>query len=253
MKNKTEKPMRIVIKLLMVVLLFGACNSYKQDHKVINPKKISSKVHVGQGVWMTIPAEYIKAKSYEGYQTGSKYSSISVKTINSSIETVKKKFDLQYLKKRNTELLELSTVEYGENKDAFFSVVHDKRKKTIRYLLAINDGTKTYNIKAFCFHKVMKSFDKKIRKALFSAYIGERIEKEELFKLVKIGLEGAMIYTKDGVLPTTSEDSSVIKVIFGESFNEVLKTRLVEEELQKITKKKSNSVTVESLESGKHV
>ena len=233
---------RATILSLLLSLVIGSCNSYKEDHIVLKPQKQDSSVHVGQGVWMKIPSGYKRADSYEGFQTSNLYSSISVQTTHLSIKKLKKSFDPKTLKKRSMELLELSTVDFGGNDNAIFGVVHDKRKKTIKYLLAVNDGQRTYNIKAFCFHQVMDKYDPRIRESLFSAFIGEHIEKEELFEFAAIEGASKFFYTRDGNYPPESDDGAVVEMETIASLQGILGTGLIQSELRELTGEKRKSM-----------
>jgi len=243
----------VFINLILLSLIFKSCSdSYTQENIKLHPEKTELQTHVGQGVYMAIPGGYKKAKSYEGFQTNNGHSSFSVKTTYSSLEEVKSNFDPKNLKNKGISLLELSTVEFGENKKAFFSVVHDKRKSTVRYLLSINDGVKTFNIKAFCLHYMQESFDAAIREALFSTYIGEKIKEEELFILARVIDTKNFIFSRDGKFPTEAKDNSIIEIVnittnYGSS-----EKAFVENELRKLTSNKTVRVLKEDMLNGRH-
>lgn len=246
------KPNTIHLLLILLSLSIEAClNSHKEGHIVLTPKKYDASVHIGQGVWLKIPNGYKRADSYEGFQTPHMNSSISVKTTYSPIEEVKKEFDPQFLKKRGMELMELSSVEFGGNDNAFFAVVKDNRKKTVKYLLAVSDGERTYNIKAFCFQQVMRKYDPMIRASILSSFIGEHVEKEELFEFAAIEGPSKFIYTRDGNYPPESDDGAVVEMETIASLQGILGTGLIQSELQKLTGEKRNSVATEFISNGK--
>jgi|GEM_PF-1797453 hypothetical protein len=189
-----------------------SCTSIETKPMKITPLKNDKSVHVGQGIWMKIPSNYKKAKSYEGFQTADNTSSISVKINLKSMDQVKKIYSSESLSRNKLDLLQLSPVNYDGNENAIFSLVEDTKKKTIKYLLAINDKGTTYNLKAFCFASHKDKYDDIIREALFSSVIGEVKFEEKLFKPV-IDLDSKnIVYTKDGKYPTDSPDQSKIEV-----------------------------------------
>ena len=169
-----------------------------------------------------------------------------------SIEELNQAFDPEILEKRRIELIELSSVSYGSQENGFLSVVHNKKKNTISYLLAINENGRVYNIKAFCFYPVKEKYDSKIRNCLENVYIGEYEEAEQPFKMAKIISINEMIFTRDGKYPTESNDQSVIEFKGIESLRSASETDLVENELQKLTGVKKNSAAVQFLSNGKY-
>ncbi len=227
--------------------VFTSCSpDIKSELIELSPVKFPESQHIGQGVWLIIPSGYGRAESYEGFQANDKSSSISVKIDRHSISEMKKIFDEKKLKRSHVELLELHPVNFGDLQDAFFSVVKDKRKKTIRYLLCVNVNGLTYNIKAFCFAGNYERDDPKLRKALFSSYIGDRIEKKALFEIANFNVNEekdiSMVYTKDGVYPTKSPDSSYIEVKQLESPNSEFDWRVVQEALFSLTGVKTMNI-----------
>ena len=243
---KSKRSMKIKI-LFVGLLLIISCQSTEHNHIEITPKKTPNKIHVGQGVWMNIPSYFKKAKSYEGYQAPNSTASISVKSSNKSIEELKKSFEPAYLKKRKTVLLESSTVKYGDNENAFFTVVRDKRKETIRYFLAIAQGGRTYNIKAFYFENARDGYNLEIREALQSVFIGDHQEKEELFKLANLSNFDSIIYTRDGKHPTESADQAVVEIETKKSTRGITDKKLIESEARKITGKNLFSIEKDNL------
>jgi len=236
---------KVIPILFIVFLLFQTygCDSYVQSHRIITPEKNANSVHVGQGVWMNIPSPYVRANSYDGFQTPNNSSSISVKISSFTMKELKRQFNFLYLQNKNIDLLEFSTLSFGDNDNAFFAMVHDNNKGTIRYLLAVNDGRRTYNIKAFCFEDIFEHYDSSIKDALFSSFIGETVKEEEVFKLAKIK-SNKTIYTKDGKYPTESVDQSVIEIEEKESVKGIVKKRLLEKELEYLTGSLKHNIQV---------
>ena len=236
--------------LLSLFFFVCSCQSVENNHLEINPEKTNAHVHIGQGVWVNIPYGFKKAKSYEGFQAPNSAASISIKTNSKSIEEIKESFEPSNLKKKNTILLENSTVKYGDNEEALFTVVHDKRKETIRYLLAIAQGGRTYNLKAFYFKKASEGYNLEIRKALKSVFIGEHQEKEQLFKMASLNSFESMIYTRDGKFPTESEDQAIVEIETKKSIRGISAKKLIKQETTKITDEIVLTVMQESLVNG---
>lgn len=243
MKNKTT-----FLLILLISILFESCG-HEENHIVLTPKKSDKSVHVAKGVWYEVPYGHSRAKSYDGHRTHDRNSSISVKISHSSIEELKKKYNLDFLKKGNIKLLELSTVEFGENKDAFFSVVHDKKRRAIRYLLAVKKGSRTYRIDAYCHQGLKDKHDANLRKSIFSTYIGEYVTKKEMFNLANMDLN-KMIYTKDGKYPTESSDESIIEIEVIEKITKHNESGLISQTLEKITGKRKVCSSIEFLSNG---
>lgn len=219
---------------LLFLLCFGC-----QDNSplVLNPIKRDDASHLGKGVYLTVPALFDKATSYDGYQMVGHAASISVDIVSQKLESVKKSYDPDVLSRRKNELLEIRPVEFGGNKMAFYSKVRDKRKKTVKYLLAIANGGETYLIKAFCFDTNVDVVGPRIERALKTTFIGEKPMEEQEFLLAKIYSMDHMIYTRDGNFPTESKDNSVVehKVIkVDEIMTEVEGEEFLKNEMSKI-------------------
>ena len=244
-----------LISILSFSILISSIYSCQPFHEgaliELNAQRTDKSQHLGDNVWIEVPYGYKRARTYDGFQNG-KRSSISLSVVANSLSETKKNFDPQYLKKKKTVLEELHPVKFGTIDSAFFAVVYDKRKNTVRYLLACNTGLLTYNIKAFCFKPEKHIFDQKIRNALFSASFDEMVEKEELFKLASLESLSNVTLTKDGKHPTESTDGSTIEI---ESMDEIVdndEIGLMKEALGKLVKKgKNDSPRVEAIANGK--
>ena len=167
--------------------------------------------HLGHGVYIKVPNGFSRAKSYDGFQIGFPSASISLKITSRSISEIKKAFSEKSLEAQQTKLLELREVKFGEIDSALFSMVLDKRRKTIRYLLAVDDGVDTYHIKAFSFALEQEKYEKQLKYALFSACFGEKLEEKPEFSLAGFDND-TMLLTRDGKLPTEAEDEVLIKM-----------------------------------------
>ena len=196
------------VLILLILLILTSCS--KSRHYDINPEKNINHIHVGEGVHIVKPYGFKEATSYNGFQDLRRGTSISMKVQYSDLESVAFAFDEKVLGYQNTKLLEFSTVKYGDNENAFYSVVFDKNKRTVRYLLAINEGEKTYLIKAFCLKGNEDKLGNQLKSALFSTYIGEEIAKTKAF-IIADQTDQKTVYTRDGKLPTESVDQAIIK------------------------------------------
>lgn len=238
---------------LFAILIISSCGD-GVDRKPIglNPKKYSNSKHLGNGVWLLIPKGFHEARSYDGFQSG--WSSISLQIEHVPLWKAQQAFDPKVLKARRTKLLEMHPVKFGEIDSAFFAVVHDMRKKTVRYLLSVNDGQRTYNIKAFCLQRNEEKWDKALKQSLLSTYIGAYKTEEPLFKLASFEEENEMIFTKDGAFPTQSEDESVVRIRMMAKENGFLTSKdlhnFVENELKKLSGKTKNKISTEYLSNG---
>lgn len=240
--------------LLLAHLLFiiSCTPDYEINHIELTPEKKENYRHAGQGVYMDVPSFYKKARTYDGFQAGLVNSSISVKLTDMSIEKLRKSFDADLLEKRQSELLELSTVDYGGNTNAFYAVTHVKHRGTVRYLLAIHQDGLTYMIKAFVSANRQGSYERNIKLALFSVYIGEPVVKEEQFKRVTIeGNEIAIYMTRDGKLPTESADSAVIKMT-DVRIDGVTELTFLKEKIEQFTGGEVYSLGTDFLNNGKY-
>ena len=117
----------------------------------------------------------------------------------------------------------------------------DPKRANLRF--GISGGIeRTYNIKAFCFHQVMDKYDPRIRESLFSAFIGEHIEKEELFEFAAIEGASNFFYTRDGNYPPESDDGAVVEMETIASLQGILGTGLIQSELRELTGEKRKSM-----------
>jgi len=194
-----------------LLLFFQSCRD--NSPIILEAKKEEQSSHLGKGVWIIVPPGFKKAKTYDGFQAEYPTTSVSLQIEDASLAEVKESFSLKNLALNKTTLLELRPVQFGTTDSAFFAVVHDTRKGTIRYLLSVQQGSKTYNIKAFCLKTQENRYDKILRTALFSTYIGKFEEEEKLFKMAGLEESGSMVFTKDGQYPTTAPDEAKIEVM----------------------------------------
>lgn len=241
-----------VLSLLSILILSSCGDGVDRKPIELNPKKYSNSKHLGNGVWLLVPKGFHEARSYDGFQSG--WSSISLQIENVPLWKAKQAFDPKILKARRTKLLEMHPVKFGEIDSAFFAVVHDMRKKTVRYLLSVNDGQRTYNIKAFCMQGNEEKWDKALKESLLSTYIGTYKTEEPLFKLASFREENEMIFTKDGVFPTQSEEESVIRIQMMPKENAFLTSKdlhnFVKNKLKKLSGNTKNKITTEYLSNG---
>lgn len=247
--------MKIHHFLFVALVILSSCKGYETSPITIIPEKKSHYKELGYGVYTYVPPRgFNKARRYKGFQ-GPSYSSISVETTSNSISEVKKSFDLKLLDHRKTDLLAMQPVNYGQHEDAFYSLVHDNRKKTFRFLLAVNDGSKTYLIKAFCTENRFDSLGEQLEKAVKSAFIGTFKEAVTEYKLA--GIEDSQtIYTKDGKHPTQDPSGSKLRLQIldepREFFTDFKIKQILWEANEKTTGKKAKvSYSMEFLGNGK--
>lgn len=195
---------------IIILLTLWSCQRYKRDKITIMPTKYETSLHLGYGVWMTVPEEYHQAKSYAGVQTSEANSSIHVELKMVDLDDFKNTFKPAKLARKRTKLIELSKVKFKDNEEAFFSVVEDHRKQTVRYLLAIAKQDTVYAIQAFCYLRELAQFDQKIRKAFYTTFIGNVPDYQNLFDLFGFDGENGMIYTRNGKDPAETKDQSVV-------------------------------------------
>jgi hypothetical protein len=247
------KQSSLTLLITVLILCIQSCASPPIE---LTPEKTAQHQYLGEGVWIKIPSGFKKARSYDGYQSG--LASISLQVESVPLWKARQAFDERVLKARKTKLLEMHPVVFGEIDSAFFTVVHDTRKRTQRYLLSINDGEKTYNIKAFCLQKRAEHYDHLFRDALFSAYLGEKVDEESgpLFKLASIEVGNQLILTRDEKHPTLSEDRATIMIEAVQekrllsSYEE--RYELIDQEIRKITGKKGRRSSSRILGNGEY-
>lgn len=244
------KSIKLWMTCIMILGFIGCEDPVIRNQITLSPQKSSKKSHLGKGVWLNVPKGYKKAKSYDGYQARGMNSSISVRLHEKNSDELKKSYDPKNLKKRGLKLIELSDVAYGESGKGFLSVVHDKPKNLLRYLLSISYNGATYNITSFCPESRKSSYDPAIRKSLGSVYIGDLVE-TELFQLATITGPDEIIYTKDGKYPTESEDGAMAAWTVMKSLDGMYLMGFVEKELKKIAKDARPRTGYQNLENGK--
>lgn len=203
--------MNTIIRSIFLLTLFTFLGCQDSSPMMLEAVQRKDASHLGKGVYLTVPAFFDKAHSYDGYQMVGHSASISVDIVNRSLENVKISFDPKILSQRKTELLEMRPVEFGSNKLAFYSKVRDKRKKTIKYLLAIANGVETYLIKAFCFDDNVDVVGPRIERALRTTFIGNKLEEKPEFLMAKIYTTDHLLFTRDGKFPTESMDSAIVE------------------------------------------
>ncbi|MEL7120007.1 MAG: hypothetical protein AAFO07_11220 [Bacteroidota bacterium] len=222
--------------MVILILFISNCSNIQKSPIELDAVKKASSTHVVNGVWLDVPEGFKKARTYDGFQNKHKNASISVKANLNTMEELRAAFDTERLKRSKTKLLEMRPVVYEGASDAFFSVVHDTRKNTIRYLLAIEKGILTYNVKAFCLAPNKEYHDPIIRAALLSTFIGEYEKKKELFSLAFLSEDGEkMIFTKDEQYPTESLDGSTIIVETNKKFGTQDHSKAIRNQLEEYT------------------
>ncbi len=158
-----------------LLFLAMSCTAPKVDNIVIEPKLTSTKQALGQGVSMLIPMDYRKGDTDEGYtasfETENQSSSLSLQVTRESLAQIKSAYSPKSLEENGQSLSEISTVEYGDNKKAFFAKVHDHGDSVFDYILAIEQHGQTYLIEAACTDISHDFYDYKIRQSLLSVYI----------------------------------------------------------------------------------
>jgi hypothetical protein len=240
-----------MVVCVLPFLFFASCESYETEQITLEPKKTAEYIHLGKGIWTKYPKGYSKADTYDGYQAPGQASSISIMTNQEPIQSLWEKHNPSDLNQQDVKLLQLSPVKYGVNDNALFSIVHDTRKNTIRYLLAFHENGITYNVKAFCFNQVRSTYEPTIKNTMLSAVLAEVEEKEELFKMATLKDAQTVVFTRDGKYPTASEDQATIEIKTIKAASLSPGTDEVSAELIRITKDKHDYVEVENLLNGK--
>ncbi|PHN04149.1 hypothetical protein [Flavilitoribacter nigricans] len=237
------------------MLLLPACRD--NAPLVLEPVRTEPSSHLGYGVWVSVPYGFREASSYNGFQNTAATASISLQVNEIPPVAMKKNFDPELLARRKTELLEMRPVYYGDFDSAFFAVVRDKRKRTIRYLLCVSDGTRTYNIKAFCFEDQAGLYGSALKNALLTAYIGEyEEEKEEKdpFQLAGVVDAQTIVFTRDGKFPTEAEDQAKLEIERLDESRSFLsreeRYELVRNEMEKLTQNRPQTVQHDPLKNG---
>lgn len=219
---------------LLAMLVPLACRNKLNDIQLIQTKEEGSQ-HLGYGVWILVPDGYQRAKTYSGFQSEDGRSSIHVEINPASFDELKISFEPKKLKEQRTTLIQMRGVNYNHNTRAFFATVEDERKKTIRYLLAIDQNDTVYAIQAFCYKSFFEEYNLKIKGALFSVFIGEFQEKTELFLLANLVELNHLIFTRDGLYPTKSTDQSEVEIKILPQSNKVPTEELIQLSLAKYT------------------
>lgn len=246
---------KVQLFFLALILVFTACE--EEPQLTFNGIKSKTAKHLGEGVWIDVPASYSKAKSYNGFQASGLESSISLQINEATIEDVKRSFDEKLLKRKKTKLITLQVVPFGTQDSAVFSMVHDRRKGTIRYLLSIKQGNMMYGVKAFCYEALKDKYDMRIKRALESVAFGEIIVKKEPFVLAKLVSLNEFVFTRDGEFPTQSEDGAniVLKIVDAKEvgnyrFN---KTDYLKEALSEYYKGTISKINIKSVGEGHYI
>ena len=194
--------------LLLIVTVLLSCGGVDRTEIVLNNDMPEDAKHLGGGVYVKLTSAFRKAKSFDGYVAGRNEATVSVQIDDVSLEKVAAQFAKDRLKAQGVELLAMQPVTYNDGLPGLFTMVKDKRKNTYRYLLSIERDGQVYNIKAFCFQPLQEKYEWVINTALKTAFIGEKVEKEEPFKIARIDLLGdkSLTYTRDGEYPTLAPD-----------------------------------------------
>ncbi|MEO0339890.1 MAG: hypothetical protein AAF242_11805, partial [Bacteroidota bacterium] len=158
--------MRITQFLLAVVwsLSLTYCSSPERSNLNYLGEKVSNAKHLGKGVWTPIPSNFYKAKTYDGFQSPSKTSSISVRIEETPVEYHRALYDTKTLKSQKKKLLEIREVIYAKVDTGFFALDLD-RKGVLHYNLFIPKDGKTYWLRAFCFEAEKSFYNGYIRSA----------------------------------------------------------------------------------------
>lgn len=125
---------------------------------------------------MLVPFNYSKSEMLNGFQTANKESSISVSTSTADIEEMKASYSAEKLKEQRADLIELSTIAYGDSSEGFFAKTYEEQTSSFQYVLAIQREGKTYLMKAECPDTTHNSYDYKIRQSLLSVHIGDDLK-----------------------------------------------------------------------------
>ncbi len=161
--------------LISILLMTSNCTVPQVNHIEIVPKLTISKQTIGEGVSMLIPLDYQKVEADNGYaasfETENLASSLSLQVVQETLSTVKSAYSPASLEENDLSLSELSTVQYGENPNAFFAKVHDDENAVFGYVLAIEQKDKTYLIEGASTDISHDFYDYKIRQALLSVFI----------------------------------------------------------------------------------
>ena len=169
--------------------------------------------YLGAGVWIDAPYMMRKASSFDGYVAANNHASVSLQVDRANLEDVRKHFEPANLKRQGVKLIEMRDVQYGDSEKGLFTIVHDKRKGTYRYLLSIARESKVYNIKGFCMEPLREKYETPIKMALKSAYFGDEVEQKEPFTTAFVQLPDSIWLTRDGKWPTEAKDSAVIRAM----------------------------------------
>lgn len=241
------------LTIFLFAFILCSCNKAKPD-LIISGEKKEGAQHLGSGVWIMVPNQYSKAKSYEGFQAGNGVSSISLQVNNTSLASVKNSYNEGWLAENKSELIEMRNVKFATLDSAIYTEVYDKRKQTIRYTLSIKKDDAVYSIKAFCFKVEEKSRGKMLIEALESTFFGEVVVEKETFQLVDMQSMDKQYYTKDGLMPTKSDDMALIEITlleFGENnVGESKMRNILNQNMAKINKEQPSNFGTQKLSNG---
>jgi len=170
--------------------------------------------HLGYGFWVKHLYGFKKAKSYEGFQAPGYESSISITKEYQSLDILLEKYGSSFESASGIKLLERREVFIDEQSVGHFIKFQDSRRRiTItRYRLLIEQDGKVYQIKAFYPKLLKEKYEETVSESLLSITHGKEEEKEAEMKFAGISNDTkGIIYTRDGALPTESEDAFTVE------------------------------------------
>lgn len=233
------------------LMLMLSCGKMKETTAELNWKLTKNHKHLGEGFYIILSNKYNKAKSYDGFQAPKYESSISLEREYSELEASTIEFETLAQKSNKLTILEKRTITAKDSLNGILYKLQNKISNKIQFQFIFENENKVYKLSAFYFTPLESKYDNIINKAIMSLVRGEVIITEDELQIAEIE-NNTIIYTRDGDLPTSSEDELVIKFISIDNFNSLLPKLRLEKSFQKLTGEDSmESYSQQSLENGK--
>ncbi|MEM6770630.1 MAG: hypothetical protein AAF597_08615 [Bacteroidota bacterium] len=248
---------RLLTLLLFVMLTGFGCDDVERGQITISDSFGSRPLQeMANGVYVRVPSQFRRARSYVGYQYLNGPASISLEVRDRPISSIERLFEDDALQQRGERLLELRPVVFYGNERAFYAVTEAKRKGVFKYLLAVEEEGKTYNIKALCSIRLSNALNMAtmFEEALLSTEIrGYQAGVTDFARVGEGGDPFDAIYTRDGKYPTESADAAVVKsslMIMPDDDLELAVLERVKEEVKQLNGGKGAVIGEETLSNG---
>lgn len=221
----------------------------------VQQEDVDELEEIANGVYIRKPDQFRKARSFDGYQYVNGPATISLEIREQEIGGIKRMFTDKALSARKEKLLEYHPVNFYGNETAFMTVTESKRKNIYKFLLAVEEEGRTYNVKALCsigLGEHLNMYDLLKRTLLTTELRGYQAEATD-FVAVDGGSPVSEMYTRDGAYPTASPDGAFIQrtlAVIPDSKDRIAVHKQIAEELKELTGEDKSAFSTVPLSNG---